>query len=252
MPGTSSSALGPLPVRSEVATAAPLPRSMDRHFYLVMAIASTLLIFVAFSRTFYLRSYFTAGPLDAIVVIHGIVFSLWMLLFVTQTALIDTNRPQVHGKLGFAMGALAIVMVVLGTMVAFRAERLGRGLPFPDTIFLFSLADIVTFTIFVLAGFWYRHQPEFHQRLMLLSVTAGLLVAAPPRLPFVAGKPPLMALVGFSFLFAGPLYDLIMRRRLHRAYIWGCIFALVTGPPVRFAISLTPGWHLIARRLVGH
>jgi hypothetical protein len=85
---------------------------------------------------------------------------------------------------------------------------------------------------------------------MLLAVVAGLLEAAPPRLPLVGGHLARMAVTGLAFLLAGPIYDLISKRRIHPAYIWGCIFALVTGPPIRIAVAATPGWHHMAKWLV--
>jgi hypothetical protein len=167
----------------------------DRRFYLIMAIASTVLVFLAFARTFYLKPYFGTRPLSALVELHGIVFTTWMFFFIAQTALIASNRPEVHRKLGYAGGVLAAGMVVLGTMVAFVAERrdFHEGAVRPDTTFLFSLADILTFSIFIAAGFLWRRRREAHQRLMLLAVVAGLLEAAPPRLPLVGGHPARMA-----------------------------------------------------------
>ena len=225
----------------------------DRRFYLIMAIASTFLIFLAFVRSFYLKAYFQTPQLTPLVQLHGIIFSIWMVFFVVQTALIASNRPNIHRLLGYAGGVLASVMIVLGTVVAIGAERRGfrQGGADPETNFLFSLSDMITFAIFVAAGFLWRHQREVHQRFMLLAVVAGLLDAAPPRLPLIGGHPARMAIIGLAFLFAGPIYDLISRRRVHMSYILGCAFALVTGPPVRLAFAATPGWHNIAKWLVG-
>jgi hypothetical protein len=246
-----------IPSTTASSSAPPLSKARtqqirDRRFYLVMAIASATLVFLAFARTYYLKTYFGTPQLTPLVELHGIVFTTWMVFFVVQTALIASNRPGIHRRLGYAGGALASVMVVLGTLVAVRAERLGHhaGGPDPETIFLFSLGDILTFAIFVAAGFGWRRNREAHQRLMLLAVVAGLLEAAPPRLPFIGGHPPGMAVVGLAFLLAGPIYDLISRHRIHPAYVWGCLFALVTGPPVRLAFAATPAWHSLAKWLV--
>src|SRR5271166_4992047 len=196
----------------------------DRRFYLVMAVASAVLVFLAFARTYYLKAYFGTPPLTALVEFHGVVFSTWMLFFVAQTALIASNRPSIHRRLGYAGGALASVMVVLGTLVAVHAERLGHRAAGadPETNFLFALGDILTFSIFVAAGFLWRRNREAHQRLMLLAVVAALLDAAPPRLPLIGGHPLGMLIVGLAFLLAGPIYDLISRHRIHPVYVWGC------------------------------
>ena len=226
----------------------------DRRFYLAMAIASLLLVFLGFSRTFYLKSYFGTPPLAPLIVVHGIVFTAWMFFFVAQTFFIASGRVQIHRTLGYAGGVLAALMVILGVMAAIHAEKFGhgQGTRDPQTVFLVALGDILTFAIFVGAGFVWRRNREAHQRLMLLATVAGLLSAAIPRLPVIGvigGASPGMVIVGMSFLLAGPVYDLISRRRIHPAYIWGCLFALATLPPLRIAIAATPAWHHIANWL---
>jgi uncharacterized membrane protein YozB (DUF420 family) len=216
-----------------------------------MAIASTVVVFLGFGRTYYLKSYFGTPQLTPLVHLHGAVFTLWMVFFVVQTILIASNRPQVHRRLGYAGAALAIAMVVLGTAVAFKARLLGRGAPTPDAVFLISLGDIFTFGVFVGAGFLWRRNREAHQRLMLLAVVAGLLAAAIPRIPDFRDHPGAMLFLGLTFILAGPIYDLATRRRIHSVYIWGCLFAILTLPPVRIALSFTPAWHRIAKWLIG-
>lgn len=225
----------------------------DRRFYFTMAVASALAVFLAFGRQFYLKSYFASPPLDPLVVLHGTVFSIWMLLFVVQTGLIAAERPRIHRWLGYAGGVLALGMIFLGLSVAFHAERLGHhsASPNADIAFVFALGDIITFAIFVGLAFLWRFHRELHQRLMLLAVVAGLFGAVPPRLPYIGGIPARMAVVGFAFLFAGPIYDFISIRRIHPVYLWGCAFALLTGPGTRLFIASTPGWHRFAHWLVG-
>ncbi len=170
-----------------------------------------------------------------------------MVFFIVQTAPIASNQPRVHRRLGYAGTGLAIAMVVSGTAVAFKARLLGHGAPSPDALFLVSLGDIFTFGVFFGAGFLWRRNREAHQRLMLLAVVAGLLAAAVPRVPVVHDHLGVMAFLGLSFILAGPVYDLITRHRIHPAYIWGCLFAILTLPPVRIALSFTPAWHGIAK-----
>ncbi|HKN74848.1 MAG TPA: hypothetical protein VJW94_06705 [Candidatus Acidoferrum sp.] len=225
----------------------------DAAFYLVMALASTCLVFLGFARTYYLKPFFGTPSLRPLLHLHGVVFTVWMLIFVTQTALIASNRRALHRRLGYAAGVFACAMVVLGLLVAFSAERLGHGNSLVDaeTVFLISLGDILTFVVFLGAGFLWRRNPEAHQRLMLLAVVAGLLSAAIPRLPLIGGHPPAMGITGLAFLFAGPIYDLITRHRIHPAYLWGCLFSLATFVPVRIAVAATPAWHHVAKWLVG-
>ena len=85
---------------------------------------------------------------------------------------------------------------------------------------------------------------------MLLAVVAGLPDAAPPRLSVISGHPLGMAIVGLAFLLDGPIDDLISQRRIHPVYVWGWLFALITGPSVRIAFAATRAWHYLAKWLV--
>ncbi len=241
-----------LPPPAAISAKAIPHQNKDARFYLIMSIASACLVFLGFARSYYLKSYFGTPQLRPLLHLHGLVFTAWMIFFVLQTALIASHRPGLHRRLGYAGGVLACGMVVLGLLVAFSAERLGHGNPLADaeTVFLISLGDILTFAIFVGAGFLWRHNREIHQRFMLLAVVAGLLSAAIPRAPLIGGHPARMGITGLAFLFAGPIYDLVVRRRIHIVYVFGCLFSLATFVPIRIALAATPAWHHMAKWLI--
>ena len=214
-----------------------------------MAIASALVIFVGFSRTYYLKFHFPMSPaLSRLVHIHGLVFTAWVLYFILQTTLIAGGNPRLHRKLGITGAILGSAMIVLGLLVSFRAVRLhhGGGPYDGETIFLVGLGDLFTFALFFILGYLRRRDREAHQRLMLLAMAAGLAGPALGRLGIMGVPSPLLALISFSLLLAGPAYDLWTRRRIHPVYIYGCLFATVTAAPIRFAIGATPWWHRMA------
>ena len=100
----------------------------DHRFYLGMAIFSVILIFVGFSRSYYLRPLFFRTPaLSLLVHVHGAVFTAWMVYFLLQTALIATNRPSLHRRLGLTGAFLGSAMIVLGLAVSVTAMRLHHG-----------------------------------------------------------------------------------------------------------------------------
>jgi len=74
----------------------------DATFYLTMAIASTCLVFLGFARSYYLKPFFGAPALRPLLHVHGAAFTVWMLIFVTQAALIATNRRALHRQLDYA------------------------------------------------------------------------------------------------------------------------------------------------------
>ena len=87
---------------SAVAAAPAAVRANDRAFYTGIAVAAALTVLVGFSRTYFLRPYFQAEPLDAAFHVHGLVFSAWIALFVAQTSLVAAGRTDVHRKVGWA------------------------------------------------------------------------------------------------------------------------------------------------------
>jgi len=53
-----------------------------------------------------------------------------------------------------------------------------------------------------------------------------------------------------AFLFAGPVYDLVTRRRVHKAYLWSVPLAFVGIPPVVEPLSATATWRGLASVLL--
>jgi len=241
-----------------VASAAPArtPASamrQDRRFFMSMAAAIAMIVFVGFAPTFYLRPMFTPEPLPPVFAIHGAVFTAWVLLFVVQTALVSARRTPVHRKLGVVGGLLAALMLVVGYMAAITAARRGfatPGLPPPLVFLAIPFFDLVVFAVLVGTGLYFRRTPAAHKRLMLLS-TIAILTAAIARLPYVL---PLGPLVFFGltdiFVVVGMLYDRVSRGRVHPAMLWGGLF-LVASQVLRLVISGTAAWLAIAHWLTG-
>src|SRR5215813_862899 len=87
-------------------------RRAKRFFYIGMALAILLTVFTGFSRTYYLRPIFQTQPLMPLLHLHGLIFSSWIALFVTQTTLVARKRTRIHMRLGIAGGVLAAMMVL--------------------------------------------------------------------------------------------------------------------------------------------
>ncbi len=224
----------------------------DRRFYLGMALVCTLLIFVGFSRSYYLKAHFPLSPsLSLLVQIHGAVFTLWMLYFILQTVLIAVRKPRIHRTLGILGVAIASAMVILGLAVSVTGMRLGHGGVGQDaeTILLVGLIDITLFLAFFLAGWIKRRDREAHQRLMLLAVVVGLTGPGLGRLGGFGIPVPALSLINLVLIFAGPVYDLLTRRRIHPAYLAGVAIALATFTPLRFLVGRTAAWHHVAHAI---
>src|SRR5581483_1514202 len=92
----------------------PVARFLDQYFYCFMAVVIAAVVFSGFSFT--VNKNLIHPPLQrpAILWLHGIVFSSWLLYFILQTALVRVHSVRVHRNLGWFGVALATTMYVLG------------------------------------------------------------------------------------------------------------------------------------------
>jgi hypothetical protein len=231
-------------------------RPGDHRFFSVIAIVTAVTILAGFSSTYVPKLVTGAPALPWIIHLHALVFTSWLAFYVTQTLLVFTGRTAIHRRLGVAGVALAALMLIVGSATAITVARLGaRGIPgveFPDVqaFLLLNLAAVGVFTILVAAGWYFRRNAQTHKRLMLMATASGLVGPGVSRLPFASGNPPLIGLMVLAFLFAGPVYDLVTRRRVHQAYLWSVPLAFLAIPPVVLALSATATWHRIAAMLL--
>ena len=221
----------------------------ERLFYLTMASAFAITVFVGFSRTFYLRPYFHSERLIPLLILHGALFSSWIILFVTQTTLVATKRTRIHMKLGVAGGVIAALMIIVGSVTAIVRAKGPSPIPGvnPLSFLTIPLGDMLVFGILVSAAFYFRRKLDTHKRLMLLASIA-LLPAGIARWPigFIENGGPL-AFYGLADLFIVPclIYDFVTRGRPHRATMIGGSLLVIT-QPLRLMIGGTHAWLVFA------
>ena len=220
-------------------------RQGARRFYVGMAIAVLITVFLGFSRSYFLKGYFGSPELSLHVHIHGLVFTSWVLLFLAQTSLVATGRTDLHRKLGVGGAVLAALLLIVGTTTAVLRVKGGGSSPIPGVPPLSFLAvplfDMVVFAILISAGLMLRNRPDTHKRLMTLA-TIALMSAPIARIPGVlqAGPSGFFGLTDL-FIVAMLVYDLATRRKVHPATIWGGL-VIVASQPLRLMISGTPAW----------
>lgn len=233
-------------------------RKYDRLFYSGMAVLFALTIFVGFAPTFYLRSLFGApvsvtgsATLSPLAIVHGAVFTGWVLLFLVQTNLVARHRVALHRQLGMWGAYGGIVMFVLGSLLAIKAAARGSAPPGGDPLGFLTipLGDMVMFAFYLAAAMWFRTDKEIHKRLMLLAYIS-IAAAGVARWPGVLPLGP-FGFYGITsiFLFMGIVYDWVSRKRVHPAYLWGGGL-FIASVPVRLMISGTAPWHSFAAFLV--
>jgi len=220
-------------------------RQGTRRFYVGVAIAVLITVFLGFSRSYFLKAYFGTPELSLLVHIHGLVFTSWVLLFLAQTTLVAAGRTDLHRKLGVGGAVLAALLLIIGTTTAILRVQGGRPSPIPGVPPLSFLAvplfDMVVFAILISAGLVLRNRPDTHKRLMTLA-TIALMSAPIARIPGVlrAGPPGFFGLTDL-FIVAMLVYDFATRGKVHPATIWGGL-VIVASQPLRLMISGTPAW----------
>jgi len=227
-------------------TARSTSKRNERLFFTGMALACLIIVFVGFSRTYFLRPVFQQQPLMPLLHLHGFIFTLWIALFITQTTLIATKRTRTHMQLGLAGMLLAGLMVAVGSLTAIVRAKLvvpPPGFSSPLVFLTIPLGDMLGFAILVGAAFYFRRQLDVHKRLMLLA-TIGLLPAAIARLPFdfILRYGPI-AFFGLTDLLIIPclIYDVVTRGRPHRATVLAGAF-MVISHALRVPIGNTHAW----------
>jgi hypothetical protein len=236
-----------------IAVTKDVARGRNR-FFVAMAAAVALTVFLGFAPSFYLRSTFNPDKALSIRLhIHGVALSTWIVLFLVQTILIVRGSRTLHRRLGWVMSGLAASIVVL--MCAAIVDQLQRTPPpFPAAFALaFGMFDIIVFATLVGWAIHWRKRPDWHKRLML-SATILLLGAAVVRIVAFNGihDPKYFEMAEYSsaIIFFIPCFafDWVTRGKLHPANIVGLgliltdltiqPFVLVWGPWTNFANAI--------------
>ncbi len=227
----------------------PANRTMERVYFGGMAILLCATVVIGFIPT-----YFGAGMLRAplpspILHVHGAVFTLWMVLFLIQAALISARRVAWHRSLGTVAFCLPPIMIVLGVIAAIDAlhRRVMIGPLDPAVSLSIPLLGISCFAVVIFAAWRTRRRPDAHKRLILIA-TIGLADAALGRFPWsrIGLAPAAGAVTGLGVLILLVIaYDLFSLRRLHRSTMWAAPLTFAVGA-FSVPVGMTAGWHAFA------
>jgi len=229
------------------------PRVNDRRLYIWAAILSPLIVLAGFARTYYLKGFFVTPAIpNRIVHLHGLVMTMWVVLFVVQVSLVATKRTSVHRRLGVAGAVLAGLVFVVGVVTAIVAAARGASPgPPPLQFLIIPIGDMLVFAVLIGLALYYRRRMDIHKRLMLMAAI-NLLTPAIARIPlnFIQTGGPLaffgltdLCLLGFV------AFDTIKHKRVHPVYLWG-VPLLILFQPLRLFLSGTSVWMSIATALV--
>jgi uncharacterized membrane protein YozB (DUF420 family) len=212
-----------------------------------MAFGILAVVLLGFTPSFYLRGYVAPYapvlPMSPLIVLHGVLFSAWVLYFIAQVSLISGRRVDLHRRLGVLGLLLAFAIVVVGALTGLHGVARHSGPPTvpPLSWLAVPLFDLPVFAGLVCAGWYHRRNAQAHKRLML-TATIGILAAPLGRLPYPAlptgMRDPLSLLLVLAPLAA---WDIVTRGRLHAA-TWVGGTAVLISWPLRTAIWETAPW----------
>lgn len=220
----------------------------ERRFFLAFAVLCALVIFAGFTPSFYLKDVFhVPPPLSAMTRVHGVVFTTWVLLFVTQAALINANNPALHRRLGLTGAALLGAVLAIGVMTGINAGRLGHappGAPAPLIFMAVPIIGIAATAALFLSALWNRARRDAHMRYML----AGFITMTPPatnRLLVGMGHAQQGIWGAFAIMDAllliAILYDVRINNRVHPVWVWSALIFVCTEAAIAWAFS-SPVW----------
>jgi hypothetical protein len=241
--------------RASAPPSATRAANADRRFYLIAAIVMLLSTAGGF-RNFYLHGRnFMNLPIHPrilpFIVAHGLAMTGWVLVFLLQSALIQSGRRKLHLVIGPLACLFAALTVILGLIAAsysahfnpIASAELGGARPFLATMY----AEMLLFGTFVALGYFYRRKPAIHRPMMLLA-TVVIQSGALGRLPYIGDLAvrPLYAWT-LDLLLGALLFFLqwAMSRKPNRPFLIGYA-ALALVAVVSVAIGHTSTWDRLA------
>ena len=209
--------------------------------YLPSAAIISAIMFAGFAKNFYLRAWIGTRPVTAMVHVHGLVMTAWILLFLTQTLLVARGRSDLHRKLGVIGALLAFFVVALGVYTI--SSSILRHKP-DATLDLFALLyvafdglSLLLFGGLVLAALGLRLRPQVHKRLMLMALISLL----PPAFGrFVAyftrvGVSKIVLALMCATVLSCIVIDAVRHRRLHPTLAWSGALVVAVNISTYFA-----------------
>jgi len=209
-------------------------------------------------------------PFPGILHVHAVLMGSFLLLLLLQTVMMATGHSALHMQLGIFGIVLAAALVAVGialaptmyyqtwnalqTAPAAARAPLQELLSLKENILLLQLVAGILFGVFIMIAFWARGTNSgFHKRMIFLA-TAIPLAASIDRMWWLPNTFPAspMGTDGYIVLAVAPLFlcDVIRNKRVHEAYlVWAAVFL-----PASLLMNHlwdTPGWHAIARQIMG-
>lgn len=206
---------------------------------------------------------------SALVVVHGLLFTAWPLLLLSQAILVNRAQLGHHRAWGVAGVSLAtmLLLIGIGTAIGSIEGRLAAGFGDRGRSFaIVPLSNIVMFFGFFAFAIANVRRPDWHKRLMLVATSAALTAAvarfiflivdgrpfgasatmSPPGTVTGALRPSAVIVI---LMVGAMLYDRKQRGSFHPAWFWG-IGIYVAVALIRIPLAATPQWLALTEFLI--
>ena len=242
----------------------PVPGSMrlaagaERRFYGGMALAILAVAILGFARTYFLRPILpvpTPAPpaLTHLVHLHAFLFAAWVGAAVHPDAARGCPTHDLHRRLGVIAAGVAIVMVVVGALVALHAVSRGVapfGMDHASTI-----PDRAAGRDHAVCRVRRRRNSHPASRLAgaqalhaarndRAAATRGGAVG-----PAAGTRPTIVLAVATLFLVPLFAWDWKALGRIHPVTFWGGL-AIAASGPLRLLVARTDEWSTVSHWLV--
>ena len=229
------------------------PRGLiDKYFYLAASLLFAAIVIAGFSRTVDQNLLHAAPPRPALLWIHGIAFTSWIVVYIAQAMLVRTHHVAWHRLFGWFAAALAALMVPLGVTVAIVMGRFDATvLHDPEPAFLsVPFYDMLIFGLLVSLAILWRKRPDLHRRLLFLA-TCSLLDAPFGRFDVIYNNSLFFPCLDIVVLL-GLARDLLVNRRIHPVFRYA-FPAIILGQAITtYLWRGAPAWWLgLTRHILG-
>lgn len=154
----------------------------DRYFFTASGIWYVIIVFLGFAPSYYLVSFFEDFDTPTFhLQLHGIAFTLWVLLYLVQTILIAKRNLKLHMSLGL-LGLLVMLSMIPTGM--FPVVYKVHADMIPIDAGGHNVLRLLFGYIFFFIAFYYRKNAFVHKRFML-SCMVMLMSAAIFRISFI-------------------------------------------------------------------
>lgn len=216
-----------------------------------MALVISASIIYGFAQTIDAGIIHPPFPRPWILYFHAIVFTTWLAIFITQTALIRSHNVRLHRTLGTFTLALGALIPIVALAVSLTMDRLNiqHNVMHDPQFLAIQLNDIVGFSVLFALAAWLRRKPEYHRRLMFLAI-CYLTDAGFGRWPMFGPVFARSATLGFavtylvvdSLVLCGIARDWIVDRKVGIVYRYALPFFFATQATALALYATTPAW----------